>query len=110
MKRVASVIGLRPEKAQEYLALHAAVWPEVQRRIRDSNITNYSIFLCDGLLFAYYEYVGDDYEADMAAIAADEVTQQWWKLTDPCQQPLPTAKPGQWWVEAEEVFRLAEGS
>jgi L-rhamnose mutarotase len=109
MKRIASMIGLRPEKAQEYLALHAAVWPEVQQRLRDSNITNYSIFLRDGLLFAYYEYVGEDYPADMAAIAADETTQRWWRLTDPCQQPLPTAESGQRWVEAVEVFRLEEG-
>lgn len=109
MKRVASVIRLRPEKAEEYRALHAAVWPAVQERIRASNITNYSIFLRDGLLFAYYEYVGDDYDADMAAIRADEITQQWWKLTDPCQEPLPTAQEGEWWVEAEEIFRLDSG-
>jgi len=109
MKRVASVIRLRPEKAEEYRALHAAVWPAVQERIRASNITNYSIFLRDGLLFAYYEYVGDDYDADMAAIRADETTQQWWKLTDPCQEPLPTAQEGEWWVEAEEIFRLDSG-
>jgi L-rhamnose mutarotase len=29
------------------------------------------------LLFAYYEYTGDDYAADIAAIAADLTTQQW---------------------------------
>ena len=110
MKRVASVIRLRPEKAEEYRALHAAVWPAVQERIRASNITNYSIFLRDGLLFAYFEYVGDDYDADMAAIRADEITQQWWKLTDPCQEPLLSAGPGEWWVEAEEIFRLDEDS
>ena len=110
MRRVASIVGLKPEKAQEYLDLHAAVWPEVQQRLRDSNITNYSIFLRDGLLFAYYEYTGEDYAADMAAIAADEVTQQWWQLTDPCQEPLATAEPGQRWVEAVEVFRLDEGT
>lgn len=108
IKRVASVIRLRPAKAEEYRTLHAAVWPAVQQRIRASNITNYSIFLRDGLLFAYFEYVGHDYEADMAAIRDDEITQQWWKLTEPCQEPLPTAGPGEWWVEADEVFRLDE--
>jgi len=108
MRRVATIIGLRPEKTQEYLELHAAVWPQVQQRLRDSNITNYSIFLRDGLLFSYYEYVGEDYEADMAAIAADETTQRWWTRTEPCQQPMPTAGPDEWWVEAEEVFRLEE--
>ena len=108
MRRVASVIGLRPERAAEYLELHRSVWPEVQATLRAAQVTNYSIFLRDGLLFSYFEYVGEDYEADMARIAADPVTQSWWQRTDPCQQPLPSAAAGERWAEAEEVFRLAE--
>lgn len=108
MKRVASLIGLRPERAAEYLELHRSVWPGVQAALRAAQVTNYSIFLRDGLLFSYFEYVGDDYDADMARIAADPVTQSWWQLTDPCQQPLPSAAPGERWAVAKEVFRLAE--
>ena len=40
-------------------------------------------------LFAYFEYVGDDFAADMAKMAADPMTQDWWKFTDPLQEPLP---------------------
>jgi L-rhamnose mutarotase len=69
-------------------------------------VRNYSIFLRDGLLFSYLEYTGQDYEADMAAIATDEAAQRWWQLTDPCQQPLDSAADGQWWAPAEEVFHL----
>jgi L-rhamnose mutarotase len=108
MKRVAQIVGLRPEKAQEYLELHRHVWPGVQQALRDAHVTNYSIFLRDGVLFSYYEYVGDDYDADMARIAADPETQRWWQHTDPCQEPLPTARPGELWVQAEEIFRLDE--
>ena len=108
MKRVASIVGLRPEHQQEYLQLHRNVWPGVEDTLRAANITNYSIFLRDGTLFAYYEYVGSDYDADMARIAADPESQRWWQLTDPCQQPLPTARPGEVWVEATEVYRLGE--
>ena len=36
-------------------------------------------------------YVGDDYAADMAAMAADPETQRWWEITNPMQEPLPTA-------------------
>ena len=106
MKRVATVIRLRPEKEEEYRRLHADVWPAVLDRLTGSNIHNYSIFLRDGLLFGYYEYVGNDYEADLAAVEADPESRRWWTFTDPCQKPLPTAGDGEWWVPAEEVFHL----
>ena len=104
MKRYGSVIGVRPEKLEEYKRLHAAVWPGVLEMIKACNIRNYSIYYKDGLLFSYYEYVGDDYEGDMQRMAADPVTQAWWKLTDPCQQPVENRAEGEWWAAMEEVF------
>lgn len=101
-------IGLRPEKIAEYKTLHAAVWPEVLARITASNIRNYTIFLREpeNVLFGTWEYHGTDFAADMAAIAADPVTQKWWALTDPCQVPLESRAPGDWWATMEEVFHL----
>jgi L-rhamnose mutarotase len=104
--RVASVIRLCPEQEQAYRELHAAVWPEVLAALTRAHVRNYSIFLRDGLLFSYLEYTGDDYAADMAAIAADEATRRWWQLTDPCQQPLDSAAEGEWWAPAQELFHL----
>jgi L-rhamnose mutarotase len=66
VRRVASVIRLRPEKEAEYRGLHAHAWPGVLGTLRAAHVTNYSIFLRDGLLFSYLEYTGDDYDADMA--------------------------------------------
>jgi L-rhamnose mutarotase len=105
-RRFGSVIRLRPDKEEEYLRLHADVWPEVLRRIHDSGIRNYTIFLRDGWLFAYFEYVGTDFEADMARMAADPVTQDWWKLTDPCQERLETAAEGEQWSPMQEAFHV----
>ena len=105
-QRIASVIQLRPEKEAEYRALHADAWPGVLDKLRAAHVTNYSIFLRDGLLFSYLEYTGDDYAADLARVAQDETTQRWWQLTNPCQQPLDTAADGEWWAPAEEVFHL----
>lgn len=104
--RFASVIRLRPEHEQEYRELHRAVWPQVLAALTRAHVRNYSIFLRDGLLFSYLEYTGDDYAADMAAIAADAATRRWWQLTDPCQQPLDSAAEGEWWAPAEELFHL----
>jgi L-rhamnose mutarotase len=105
-QRFGAVIKLRPEHEEEYRRLHGAVPAAVLNRLRDAHIGNYSIFLRDGLLFSYLEYSGEDYAADMALIAQDEATRRWWELTDPCQQPLDTIAPGQWWAPATEVFHL----
>jgi L-rhamnose mutarotase len=107
VQRYASVIRVRPEHEAEYRRLHAEVWPGVLRRIRESGIVNYSIFLRDGLLFSYYEYVGDDHARDLAAMAGDPETQRWWELTDPCQQPVESAADGQRWAPMTEVFHTS---
>lgn len=104
MKRYGSVIKLRPEKLEEYKELHANVWPDVLKMIRECNIRNYSIYYKDGFLFSYFEYIGDDYAGDMQKMADDPTTQEWWKLTDPCQEPLETRKPGEHWASMEEFF------
>ena len=104
MQRYGSVIKLRPEKEAEYKELHANAWPDVLEMIRACNIRNYSIYLKDGYLFSYFEYHGDDFAADMQKMADDPTTQEWWKLTDPCQEPLETRQPGEWWASMEEVF------
>lgn len=104
MKRVASVIGLPAEAREEYERHHAAVWPEVLARLAASNVHNYSIFRHGELLFSYFEYTGDDYEADMAAIAADPDTQRWWAVQEPLQRPLPERPEGETWLPIPEVF------
>ena len=106
MKRYGSVIGLRPEKLEEYKKLHAAVWPSVLKTISDCNIRNYSIYYKDGLLFSYYEYTGNDYETDMARMAADPETQRWWEICEPCKKPLETREEGEWWAGMEEFFHV----
>jgi L-rhamnose mutarotase len=104
MTRYGSVIAVRPEKLAEYKKLHAAVWPDVLKMITECNIRNYSIYYHDGLLFSYFEYAGNDYEGDMAKMAADPTTQKWWDVCKPCQQALDSRKEGEWWAGAEEVF------
>lgn len=106
MKRYGQVIGVNPEKLEEYKKLHAAAWPGVLKMIKECNLQNYSIYYKDGLLFSYYEYVGEDYEKDMAKMAADPETQRWWDVCMPCQKPLETRQEGEWWANMEEVFHL----
>ena len=109
--RYAWVTGLKPEKAAYYRDLHAHPWPAVNKMIKDCHIRNFSIHEreIDGklYLFAYLEYTGKDFDADMKKMAADPETQRWWKDTDPCQSPLPdAAAKGKIWSDMEEVYYL----
>ncbi|GAA1941481.1 L-rhamnose mutarotase [Kitasatospora viridis] len=111
MRRVAQITRLRPEKREEYLALHREVWPAVQAAIRAANIRNYSIFLHGDILVGYYEYHGEDLAADLAGIAEDAETRRWWTLTDPCQQRWADAdaEPGTGpWTDLPEIWHLSE--
>ena len=106
MKRMGFVLGIKPEHLAEYKRIHEKVWPEVLATIARCNIKNYTIFLKEpeNLLFAYFEYHGSDFKADMAKMAADPKTQEWWRICEPMQSPLPTRKEGEWWAEMEDVF------
>ena len=105
------VTGLKPEKAEYYRKLHADPWPEVNATIKRSNIRNFSIYEREiagkTYLFAYLEYTGSDFAADMAKMAECPHTQRWWKETDPCQSPLPDAlKAGKIWADTKEIYHL----
>ncbi|MBP7000099.1 L-rhamnose mutarotase [Amaricoccus sp.] len=106
MERMAQIIRLKPEVLDEYKRIHAAVWPEILSLISACNIHNYTIFLKEpeNLLFAYWEYHGTDFAADMERMKADARMQDWWRITDPMQEPLDTRRPGEWWARMENVF------
>jgi L-rhamnose mutarotase len=104
MKRYGMAIRIKPGSEEDYRRYHATVWPEVLKMIQACHIKNYSIYLKDDLLFGYFEYHGFDFEADMAKMAADAKTQEWWAVMKPMQEPLTTRKPGEWWAEMAEVF------
>lgn len=107
MKRYASITRLKNEKIEKYKKLHANTWPAVLAMIKTCNIQNYSIHLRQlpdkqTYLFSYFEYVGANFEADMAIMAADETTQKWWEECTPCMNPIEDS--GEPWASAEEVF------
>ena len=110
-QRFAWVTGLKPEKAQYYRQLHANPWSSVNKMINLCHIQNFSIYERDidgkTYLFAYLEYTGTNFDADMKKMAADPDTLRWWKETDPCQSPLPdAAAKGKIWADTTEVYHL----
>ncbi|WP_245941871.1 L-rhamnose mutarotase [Helicobacter anseris] len=103
MQRFGQVIKVKKEKLDEYIALHSNVWKGVNDALKKSNIQNYSIYHYKDFLFAYFEYVGEDFAKDMEKIAQDPITKEWWKCTDPCQVSLSKT---QQWLDIQEVFHL----
>jgi L-rhamnose mutarotase len=97
-------VQLKPEAADEYQAIHAAVWPSVLAALERAHIYDYSIHYDPplNLLIATFKYGGKDYEGDMKKVAADPETQRWWKLTDKMQESFVEGAEGSgkdvpWW-------------
>ena len=106
IKRVGMVIKIKPEHIEEYKALHADSNPGVRDLLVKANMRNFSIFLHkldDGNYyeFGYYEYTGNDFEADMAKLAKEDRNIEWLKVCDPMQIPLQGYKG---WAEMEQVY------
>lgn len=110
MKKVFGQIGrLKPECIELYRRLHeqdvyTARWAGVLEKIHDCNMRNYSIFIEDDVVFGYFEYVGQDYEADMDKMAADPTTQDWWCHTRPCFTKYKAESPEAFYTDMQQIF------
>lgn len=84
MQRYTVITKLKPDKVARYIELHNQIWPEVVELGHRAGLRNYSIHRVDTYLFSYYEYVGTDYEADMAWKNSHEIVKQWQAATGEC--------------------------
>jgi L-rhamnose mutarotase len=105
IKQVGMVVGIKPDRIAEYTRLHTGDNCPVRDLLNKYHMHNFSIFLhqIDGRWyeFGYYEYTGDDFEGDMAKLAAEPRNQEWLKVCDPMQIPLKGEKS---WATMERVF------
>ena len=101
MRRFCQRAFLKPEKVEDYRRLHAAVWPRVLQAIEEAHIHNYSISLIGTLAVAYFEYDGEDYDADMRRMDASPAMLEWWKHSKPC---FLKHEEGVYYEDLEEVF------
>lgn len=104
--RIGQILKVRPEYLEEYIRQHTEVWSDVLDAIAQANIRNYSIFHHGDLLFAYFEYVGNDFDSDMKTMASNPRIQDWWELMEPMQRSLPDRADGEWWLTLDEVFHV----
>jgi L-rhamnose mutarotase len=107
MQRVCFQLQVRPERLEEYVERHRAVWPEMLRALADTGWHNYSLFLRpDGLLIGYLET--PSLEAAQAAMAATEVNARWQAEMAEFFVELGDARPDTGFVQLAEVFHLED--
>ncbi|MGW5383492.1 L-rhamnose mutarotase [Nocardia sp. NPDC003963] len=107
IERVCFVLTLRPERIDDYLAAHTAVWPDMLDALRSAGWTNYSLFLRpeDGLVVGYLET--PDFAQAQAAMAATGVNARWQATMAEYFRP-PTTRVAQGARPDETMHRLTE--
>jgi L-rhamnose mutarotase len=105
MPRYCFLLQVRPERLEEYVLRHRAVWPDMLRALAESGWRDYSLFLRpDGLLVGYVE--SDDLAAAQAAMAATEVNARWQAEMAPFFAGLDGRGPDEGFLLLEEIFNL----
>ena len=104
MKRVAFKMKLKPGFKAEYIQRHKAIWPEIAELIKQSGISDYSIFLDEetNLLFGVQKISGD---ASSQELGSEEIQQKWWNYMSDIMEVNADNSPIS--IPLEEVFYLA---
>lgn len=100
-ERTAFVLRVRPDRLEEYVHAHEAVWPEMLEAIRQAGIRNYTIFRDGNRMFGYFE--ADDLAAAGQYLAEQDVSARWQDaMAELLEERVPDGGP----PPLEEVFRL----
>ena len=104
MTRVAFVMKLKPGMKEEYRRRHNELWPELEELLRNSGVSDYSIFLHEqsNTLFAVQRVSGEGGSQDLGS---EPVVQKWWEYMADIMETNPDNSPVT--VPLEEVFYLA---
>jgi L-rhamnose mutarotase len=103
MKRIAFKMKLKPGCKQEYINRHCRIWPEVAALIKNSGISDYSIFLDEetNILFGVQKVSGD---ISSQGLGSEEIQQKWWDYMSDIMEVNPDNSPVT--TDLEEVFYL----
>lgn len=95
MERLAFKMKLNPGQKEAYIKRHDELWPELQKLLKDSGISEYSIFFDEDThtLFAFQKVSGEGGSQDLAN---NPIVQRWWAFmadimeTNPDNSPIST--------------------
>jgi L-rhamnose mutarotase len=107
MSRYCFQLQVRPERLEEYVDRHRAVWPDMLAALQEAGWRNYSLFLRDdGLLVGYVE--ADDLAGAQAAMARTEVNSRWQSQMADFFTGIDGRPPDEGFLLLTEVFNLEE--
>jgi len=91
-ERIAFRMQLSPGQRAAYQARHDAIWPELTVLLRQSGISDYSIFLHEpsGALFAVLRRTADH---AMDRLPDEEIMRRWWRHMADIMQTEPDGAP-----------------
>ncbi|MCK3684464.1 L-rhamnose mutarotase [Maribellus sp. YY47] len=103
MKRVAFKMYLNEGQKEAYQKRHNEIWPELKKLLKDSGVSEYSIFLDEetNTLFAFQKVAGDGGSQDLGQ---NEIVQRWWKFMSDIMKTNEDNSPVS--VELPEVFYM----
>jgi L-rhamnose mutarotase len=101
--RTGFTLNLHPDKIAEYEKSHNAVWPEMLALLKDSGISQYSIFRRGTQLFL--TFTCDDFEQTWRKVEQSPVNARWQEAMAPFFAPMDAA-PGERFPMWQEVFYL----
>lgn len=103
MERFAFKMKLKPGFKEEYKKRHDEIWPELEKLIRDTGVSDYSIFLDEetNILFAVQKQSGDSSSQDLGT---NPLVQKWWAYMADIMETNPDNSPVT--IPLEEVFYM----
>jgi L-rhamnose mutarotase len=100
-QRTAFVLRVRPDRLDEYVRAHQAVWPEMLDALRAAGVRNYTIFRDDNQMFGYFE--ADDLTVASDYLARQDVCTRWQNaMAELLEERVPDEGP----PALDEIFRL----
>lgn len=102
-KRMAFKMKLNPGMLEEYKKRHDDLWPELHKLLKDSGLSEYSIFFDEetNILFAFQKQAGDKGSQDLGKT---EIVKKWWKYMADIMETNPDNSPVS--KELIEVFYM----
>lgn len=103
MIRKAFVMSVNPDQHAEYERRHRPIWPELEAKLKEHGVHNYSIYLLKetNQLFAYAEI---EDEARWNAIGSTDICKKWWAHMGDVMPSNPDNSPVS--ADLAEVFHI----